>query len=242
MKSFFTILVVFITITGLKAQDIIVKNDKTELKAKIEELTETTIKYKKFEMLDGPSYNINKRDVFMIIYKNGTKEYIESNNNLSQSKSVEENNTTNKSANIDIETGEVINHEKFIVNGKIVTFEGKQVKRKSQMKILNEKGSTQVRDLASSYRVLNIGSDVANVFAAIGIVSSLKSAEVTRPGLFIGSAVVFGGSLLMAVTGVNKLKKAVNLFNKEGYSTKVSFNPILNKDKMGNHIGLNIRF
>lgn len=60
------------------AQDIIIKTDKTEIKSKVVELTDSQIKYKKFDMLDGPTYNINKADVFMIIYKNGTKEYMES--------------------------------------------------------------------------------------------------------------------------------------------------------------------
>lgn len=62
---------------GSFAQDVIVKNDKTEIKAKVLEITDELIKYKKFEMLEGPTYNINKTEVFMIIYKNGTKEYIE---------------------------------------------------------------------------------------------------------------------------------------------------------------------
>lgn len=69
-----TIVIFFTLITS--AQDLIVKNDKTEIKAKIIELTDDTIKYKKFEMLDGPIYNIKNSEVFMIFYKNGTKEYI----------------------------------------------------------------------------------------------------------------------------------------------------------------------
>jgi len=56
------------------AQDVIYKNDKTEIKAKVLEITDAQIKYKKFELLDGPTYNINIDEVFMIIYKNGQKE------------------------------------------------------------------------------------------------------------------------------------------------------------------------
>lgn len=59
------------------AQDVIIKNDKSEIKSKVLEITDTQIKYKKFDMLDGPTYNIYKTDVFMIIYKNGTKEYMD---------------------------------------------------------------------------------------------------------------------------------------------------------------------
>jgi len=70
------LLIVLAAVTT-NAQDIIVKNDKTELKAKILEITEASIKYKKFEMQDGPIYSILKTDVFMIIYQNGTKEYMD---------------------------------------------------------------------------------------------------------------------------------------------------------------------
>lgn len=57
-----------------EGQDVIVKSDKTEIKAKVAEVTETAIKYKKWEMQDGPLYNINKNDVFMVIYANGQRE------------------------------------------------------------------------------------------------------------------------------------------------------------------------
>lgn len=69
----------FIVLTAVitKAQDIIVKNDKTELKVKVLEITDVSIRYKKFEMPDGPTYSIAKAEVFMIMYQNGTKEYME---------------------------------------------------------------------------------------------------------------------------------------------------------------------
>lgn len=74
------ILIVLILTVGLKsmAQDVIIKNDKKEINSKVIEITEDVIKYRKFEMLDGPIYSINKSEVFMIIYKNGTKEYFDS--------------------------------------------------------------------------------------------------------------------------------------------------------------------
>jgi hypothetical protein len=55
-------------------QDVIIKNDKTEIQAKIMEIQEKVIKYKLFNYLDGPIRNINVLDVFMIIYENGARE------------------------------------------------------------------------------------------------------------------------------------------------------------------------
>ena len=58
------------------AQDLIIKKDQTEVKAKVIELTDELIKYNKYELLDGPIYSIKNSEVLMIAYKNGTKEYI----------------------------------------------------------------------------------------------------------------------------------------------------------------------
>jgi len=56
------------------SQDKIYKNDGSEIQAKILEVAQTEIKYKKFTNQDGPTYTINKTDVLMIIYANGETE------------------------------------------------------------------------------------------------------------------------------------------------------------------------
>ncbi|MEA5257468.1 hypothetical protein VB264_06725 [Arcicella aquatica] len=60
----------------LFAQDIIIKNDKSELKAKVVEITSDFIKYHDWDNLTGPIYNIAKSQVFMINYQNGKREFI----------------------------------------------------------------------------------------------------------------------------------------------------------------------
>lgn len=77
MKKITLLLFLITTLHGL-AQDIIIKNDKSEIKSKVTEITETSVKYKKWENLDGPVYSISKSQVFMIIYQNGNRELIES--------------------------------------------------------------------------------------------------------------------------------------------------------------------
>ncbi len=54
--------------------DIIYKKDGTEIKVKVIEITEETIKYKNYNQPDGPQRNIVKKDIFMIIYKDGSRE------------------------------------------------------------------------------------------------------------------------------------------------------------------------
>lgn len=56
---------------SLYAQDIITFRDGKSVKAKVLEITQTEIKYKRFSNLDGPLYTINKNTVTQIQYKGG---------------------------------------------------------------------------------------------------------------------------------------------------------------------------
>lgn len=77
MKKIIPLFIITLISITINAQDVIIKNDKKEIESKIIEITETVIKYKKWDFKDGPTYNINKSEVFMIIYSNGKKEYFE---------------------------------------------------------------------------------------------------------------------------------------------------------------------
>lgn len=97
-KALLYVAIVIFSAMNIEAQDFIIKNDKSEIKSKIIEISENTVKYKKWEFLDGPLYNIAKGDVFMLIYANGQREIIKpSNNKLSDDDviSVIKNNPTN---------------------------------------------------------------------------------------------------------------------------------------------------
>lgn len=75
VKCFFLFLVFLVSANAsVKAQDFIIKNDKSEIQAKVLEITDETIKYKQFQFQDGPVYNVKKTEVFMIIYQNGKRE------------------------------------------------------------------------------------------------------------------------------------------------------------------------
>jgi hypothetical protein len=76
MKKILLILVAVISfgIMAANAQDVILKKDGSEIKAKVLEITEQQIKYKEFDFQSGPTRNVNITDVFMITYENGKKE------------------------------------------------------------------------------------------------------------------------------------------------------------------------
>lgn len=57
-----------------QAQDFIIKKNGDEIKAKVLEINNVIVKYKKFDLPDGPMYQINKSEVFMIKYPDGSKD------------------------------------------------------------------------------------------------------------------------------------------------------------------------
>ncbi len=61
-------------ISGAKAQDIITMKDAEEIPAKVTEISDKNIFYRKWDNIEGPVYSISKADVLFIRYQNGTKE------------------------------------------------------------------------------------------------------------------------------------------------------------------------
>lgn len=80
IKILITTLTIILTLNICLSQDLITKKSGEEIVAKILEVGQTEIKYKKFDFQDGPTFVILKSDVLMIRYENGTKDiFIETN-------------------------------------------------------------------------------------------------------------------------------------------------------------------
>jgi len=60
--------------TIIKAQDIIIKKDGTEIQSKVLEINATEVKYKSFDYLDGPTMVLLKDELTSIKYPNGRME------------------------------------------------------------------------------------------------------------------------------------------------------------------------
>lgn len=76
MKKLFLCLCAALLSGMAAAQDLIVKHNGDELQAKVVEIGDTQIKYRKFANPEGPVYSVASSDVFFIRFENGTKELI----------------------------------------------------------------------------------------------------------------------------------------------------------------------
>jgi hypothetical protein len=73
IQKVFFIICCFFSLQLSYAQDTIVKRNGDKVLAKVIEVGET-IRYKRIDIPDGPTYSINKSDVSMIIYKGGNRD------------------------------------------------------------------------------------------------------------------------------------------------------------------------
>jgi hypothetical protein len=78
MKKITFLLFAILATTFCFSQDVITKTDGEEVKAKVLEVTQSEIKYKKFDNPNGPTYTILKKEVFMVKYGNGSKDVFNS--------------------------------------------------------------------------------------------------------------------------------------------------------------------
>ena len=73
-KLLFILLIISFVSVTINAQDIIFRKNGDEIKAKVIEVGNSEIKYKRFENQSGPTYVIKTSEVFMIKYENGEKD------------------------------------------------------------------------------------------------------------------------------------------------------------------------
>ena len=74
MKKCLFIITMLVSISTAFSQDVITKKTGEDISAKISEITQTEIKYKKFDNLEGPLFTMLKSDVLIVRYENGTKD------------------------------------------------------------------------------------------------------------------------------------------------------------------------
>jgi len=75
-KQLLMLLLLSLSFGAMMAQDVIVKKDGSTILVKVEEISTSEIKYKKWSNLEGPTYSVNKSEISRINYQNGDVEII----------------------------------------------------------------------------------------------------------------------------------------------------------------------
>ena len=82
MNKYFIITLAFLFfIFSASAQDLIITKNGDDIKAKVIEVDLFQVKYKKYENIDGPIYTILIKDLLIIRYENGSKDFFKRSKN-----------------------------------------------------------------------------------------------------------------------------------------------------------------
>ena len=168
------------------SQDIITKKNGDDIKAKVTEITDAQVKYKKWESLDGPVYNIPISDVFMVKYENGKKDFFGNNQPVTSSASKPAP-TTSKTVSSQPTSYPEKKYKGEIIGGAVMTTIGP----------------------------LSLGSGIFLTLAGIGL-NNLSFVDVNGnleyydgTGYIIGGAVLLASGVALTVAGPIELSKGL---------------------------------
>lgn len=76
MKKLIFLVAAVLCLAEAAAQDVIVRRNGEEIEARVEEVGEQSIRYRKFSNPSGPVYSVSRSEVFVIRYESGDKDVI----------------------------------------------------------------------------------------------------------------------------------------------------------------------
>ncbi len=237
MKKLFFFYILFLISIASKSQDIIIKKNGDEIKAKVAEIGVNEIKYKRFDFQDGPVYTISKSEVVLVRYENGLNEII---NSGSSNNSSNNTNTTNSyqpitSQPVAVEPEKVSKVIDYIYGS--YSQGGRYVSKTRVIKILSETKDTEINKLlkkakhrknAGNIIALSVGLPLI-IFGTIttlsGVASKVNIDNSYNPdgsGIIRVGAIIAGAGVLIQFANIgfqSKSRRATNeaiaIYNKK---------------------------
>ena len=201
MKQFlFTAIFVAITVFCF-AQDIIVTTDARKIEAKIMEVSETEVKYKEIDHLDGPTFIISTNNISSIIYANGKV-------------SLYQQSSTEGMIQGDMEPG-----ESYITRlGDTYTYKGYVMKGDAYANFLRNNCLKAYEMYHKGYVISYAG--VLFLSAGVGLEVGTLIGGAIAGGYFNMSVIYCGlgclaASIPLVIIGYNKMHQSVDVFNQE---------------------------
>ena len=218
MKNLLLLLVIilFSINNAAHAQDLILLKSGEEIKAIVNEIALDLIKYKKFENPEGPIYTIEKRNVVMITYKNGSKDvFSEQPTVIVQEQKQEE---PHQNSSLVAKKGAVRQNGKYLSKYDVRTL---MVNNTDALELYNSGKNLILVGDVSGY----LGLGVIIVAAIVENKGNFKENSANMVGL-VGGVALLATSMTFTFTGRSKIKKSVNRYNsdlKNAESYKITF-------------------
>ena len=200
MKKLIILLGCFLFGCVMYAQDIITKKDGTDIQAKVTEVGESQISYKKFSNLNGPVYTISISDVLMITYENGEREMY----NVEKKSSLPQGVMTYNSWSGKVSVGGVTVENEML--DRFFTPEDYQLFKRGR-------SVTTVGSIFAVAGALPFGY-------SLGYMGAAGETDETNMALLIGGGAVMVAGFIVGFTGESKMKKAI-----ANYNSALTFQP-----------------
>lgn len=210
---------VFSTILG--AQDIIHKTDGSEIKAIVEEISETQIRYRLFDNQSGPVRTIGLYSVSKIAYANGTTEVI----SITQNKSAERISDVSQ-----IGANEVLKYKGGRIYAGDVRIKNRELENiLSGSEFMQYKSGNIMEWVGAGFEVLGLCGTLGGVLNLCSH-NSIPEPDRTMYKMKGTVSLVVGGvsfvtGVILSTLGRNKIKAVFSEHN--GKVTQVSFAPAL---------------
>ncbi|MDR1341738.1 MAG: hypothetical protein LBK18_00615 [Prevotellaceae bacterium] len=218
-----------------KAQDIITLKNGDEIKAKVQEIGISEVKYKKYDNLTGPVYTLLKAEIFMIKYENGKKDVFKDEPAaaaVSTENKPEEGLAPTKSQNmaLGLFTGQKPKASLEIANTKFENAYGEKLSAQEVRSVLA--GMPNALELYESGRrmrttgwvFLGVGAGCIVVGGSMMDIDNAASFKKATPLYVVGLGCCIA-AIIFEVKGNAKWKSAYNLYqgSKSGKSTSLNF-------------------
>jgi hypothetical protein len=214
MKKLFLIGIILLCSCLTNAQDTIVKRNGDNILSKIIEISETEVKYKKFDFQDGPNFIENKSEIQLIKYSNGTKDEFEIQPNTISK--------TNESKT-DYYGGPVNSNFKIESHDNRFRYNGKRINEPELHRILISSNDPQIillKNSARRYKKLQYIGLGGLAFGAAGLVSFAAAELFDAPALNIAGGVFIGVAIALPIASIHFKHKrnvanaqAIELYN-----------------------------
>lgn len=235
-----TLFLIFSLLLGIlvNAQDIILKKDGNEIKAKVLEITDQFIKYKDFDFQEGPMRNIKIVDVFMIKYKDGQKE-IFSNNLATKTEKQGKDINQNEAATVQNPNHNNSLEKEFSMIGD---------NDKMMLEFFKKNYYTgYYNDFNSAYRQRNIGISllVPGIIFSCGGLLFLGTGNYVATGYIFfvtGQGLIIASIPVSASAGRRKASMKEDFMRTELGYKDYGYKPSLNVGFTGNGLGISLNF
>jgi hypothetical protein len=194
IKFFVLLIALSCSVNALWSQDIITLKNGDEVKAKVQEVGLTDVKYKKYENLEGPVYTLLKTEIFMVKYENGEKDIFK------DEEAADDTSTENKP-----QKGLAPTESQNMALG---LFTGK--KPKASLEIVNTKFENAYGEKLSAQEVRSVLADMPD---ALELYESGRRMRTTGWAFFwVGIVCGSVGGAMIDLDNSSSLKKAAPLY------------------------------